>query len=763
MKVSKLQSVMALVLTLLIITINIFYTHSSKKLFLSQAEYFVHQAAVDKSVQLDFANNYGLNNLQLFASFCSSKMTEKDLKNPQELVSQFSNNNPFDFIEYIRWDGLNYMSSYPQAAAFDASDRPYYINGMKGISGIWANFKPKASREPLLNFYTPLYYKNEIAGVLLGSLAAQSSVSKTLESTFFDQKLICLLCNEDFTIVSSSTDKNGLVPGLSLKEYSDSNLINTLIKHAENKDYTNFSFCESNREGIASISNIKSSNWKIIVIALPDNLKAGLYKINFRMNLSFILVIMILLTFSFIGSWIHQRNSRKAQEKQNQIINSLGVKQMEQQKRMEAMLDSQSSQISILESIAGIYLTTHLIDLKTDTVIEFNTSREVRQYVNNNCDASKQMKAVINSVVDKKYIEEMLAFTNLETIAKRLKNKKTISKEFLGLFNGWVRASFIPVQNDDEGIPVKVLFVTQVIDEQKRKEERLITSANRDELTGLLNRHAYEKDLLELKEMPYKKSFIYASYDVNGLKIVNDKLGHQAGDELICGAADCLLKAIKPNGNIYRTGGDEFQAIIFENTDRFDLIINKLNELMDEWTGNLVDEIHLSAGYVSSAENPDLPITEIIKLADQRMYKAKSHYYNKKGIDRRGQQVAFELLSNQYLLILKVDLEKDKYTIIRASDETQKENMIKTLGVSFSKCLETFADNGELHKSDKETFLKKTNPVYLKKHFDSGKTNLTFGYKRKIGGRFHPVSMEIIASKDYSKENQTVFLYIKEV
>lgn len=763
MKLSKIQGIMTAVLILLIAAVNIFYTRSSKKVFLGQAEYFVQQTAIDKAKQLDFATNYGLNNIQLFASFCSSKMTEKDLKNPQDLVLEFSNNNPFDYIEYVRWDGLNYMSSFPGTAAFDASQRPYYINGMKGISGVWANFKPKGSRETLLNFYTPLYYKNQIAGVLLGSLGAESTVTKNLETTFFGQKFICLLCDDNYNIVATSDSEHGLAPGLCLKDYQESNLINSLIKHAENKDYTSFSYRENNQEGISSIANIKSSNWKVIIIALPKTLKAGIYKINFRMNVSFALIVFILMSFSFIRLTMHQRKSRKTQEKQKQIITSLGEKQLEQQKRMEAILDSQSAQISILESIAGIYLTSHLIDLKNDTVIEFNTSREVRQYVNKNSDASKQMTAVINGVVNKKFTEEMLAFTNLETIAKRLKNKKTISKEYIGIYNGWIRASFITASTDDEGFPVKVLFVTQVIDEQKRKEERLITSANRDELTGLLNRHAYEKDLLELKEMPYKKSFIYASYDVNGLKVVNDKLGHQAGDELICGAADCLLKAIKPNGNVYRTGGDEFQAIIYENTDRFDQIINKLNELMDEWTGNLVDEIHLSAGYVSSSENPDLPINEIIKLADQRMYKAKSVYYNKKGIDRRGQQVAFELLSNQYMLILKADLDNDKYSIIRASDELQKEDMIKTLNENLSTCLENFAGSSEIHKADKETFLKKTNCAYLKKYFNSNKKILSFQYKRKIGDKYSPVNMEIIASKDYSNDNKTVFFYVKQI
>ncbi|MBR5705734.1 MAG: diguanylate cyclase, partial [Deltaproteobacteria bacterium] len=51
------------------------------------------------------------------------------------------------------------------------------------------------------------------------------------------------------------------------------------------------------------------------------------------------------------------------------------------------------------------------------------------------------------------------------------------------------------------------------------------------------------------------------SIDVNGLKTVNDSLGHDAGDELIRGAADCISAAFGQTGKCYRTGGDEFVVL----------------------------------------------------------------------------------------------------------------------------------------------------------------------------------------------------------
>lgn len=66
--------------------------------------------------------------------------------------------------------------------------------------------------------------------------------------------------------------------------------------------------------------------------------------------------------------------------------------------------------------------------------------------------------------------------------------------------------------------------------------------------------------------------FVYASIDVNGLKIVNDEIGHAAGDELIKGAAKCMKEVIGSYGKVYRTGGDEFVSIFFASKEQLETI-----------------------------------------------------------------------------------------------------------------------------------------------------------------------------------------------
>jgi diguanylate cyclase (GGDEF)-like protein/putative nucleotidyltransferase with HDIG domain len=99
---------------------------------------------------------------------------------------------------------------------------------------------------------------------------------------------------------------------------------------------------------------------------------------------------------------------------------------------------------------------------------------------------------------------------------------------------------------------------------EEREIQRLLHAALSDSLTGLANHRAFQDDLAEVIEQRNRAGtpFSLLAFDLDGLKQVNDAEGHQAGDLYIRTVASCIRDVIGDRGTVYRTGGDEFMAIL---------------------------------------------------------------------------------------------------------------------------------------------------------------------------------------------------------
>ena len=169
------------------------------------------------------------------------------------------------------------------------------------------------------------------------------------------------------------------------------------------------------------------------------------------------------------------------------------------------------------------------------------------------------------------------------------------------------------------------------------KLEHVTKVAYHDQLTDLENRHAYSECLDELRENQkngtISDKLTIILLDINGLKKANDSLGHTAGDELITGAAKCIREILAVNCRTFRTGGDEF-VVIGEMTEaEYNKRARKLEEVTSSWDGLLIDNISLSKGMVTRSEFPECTISQLLEIADKRMYEDKQSYYTSMLLD----------------------------------------------------------------------------------------------------------------------------------
>ncbi|MBO4331083.1 MAG: GGDEF domain-containing protein [Oscillospiraceae bacterium] len=300
----------------------------------------------------------------------------------------------------------------------------------------------------------------------------------------------------------------------------------------------------------------------------------------------------------------------------------------------EAQVQEQTMrrQLEILDSMAEIYDYVNLIDFtaSTETSLREETLRTLT--IEKSQDHT-HMTQTLRDQIAEDMAEDFWRFTDITTVPLRLINRKSISGEFINRRTGWFRAQYIRVEGAFDRRPDVVIYTIQNIDADKRREEQLIRISRTDELTRMFNRHSYEEDVAAIRENGVEDDLVLISVDVNGLKAVNDSLGHAAGDELIKGAALCLFSALGSCGRVYRTGGDEFMAIL--HTRDCGPLLKELRDITSGWKGAAVDSLSLSVGVASSADEPNAKIEELEKLADSRMYEDKKRHYERSGQERR--------------------------------------------------------------------------------------------------------------------------------
>jgi two-component system cell cycle response regulator len=188
---------------------------------------------------------------------------------------------------------------------------------------------------------------------------------------------------------------------------------------------------------------------------------------------------------------------------------------------------------------------------------------------------------------------------------------------------------YIPKPPLKEEILIKVfnyLTKKKVLDRLKEKIRELESLYIKDPLTGLYNRNVIEDFLLKeferAKRHNYDIGFIMA--DLDKFKEINDKFGHLTGDKVIKTFAQIILNNIRKTDYGIRYGGEEF-LIVCPHMD-YQQVIRKAEEMRKELEEANVDGIKITAsfGVTSLGLHPDKSLEELIDIADQALYNAKS-------------------------------------------------------------------------------------------------------------------------------------------
>jgi diguanylate cyclase (GGDEF)-like protein len=184
----------------------------------------------------------------------------------------------------------------------------------------------------------------------------------------------------------------------------------------------------------------------------------------------------------------------------------------------------------------------------------------------------------------------------------------------------WLRMICEPVGDD-----IAMTFID--VTDGKAKQRHMESIAWSDPLTGVLNRRGFERDAARrLTDSADDATGALLFIDLNDFKKINDRCGHEVGDQLLTIAAERLRKSLRSCDIIGRPGGDEFVALVPDvSADVADKLAKRLTGALEE-TYMIGSESLMCAASIGLALYPKNAntLTGLLREADQAMYRAKA-------------------------------------------------------------------------------------------------------------------------------------------
>lgn len=604
-------------------------------------------------------------------SFKQEESCYNRLENASNAIIQSIQNRMQDDLNYLRLIGKDFsnedhlptyeeyssrLSTFEDVSLFERVDLLMQNNTMytmhKDVQPIQSNdfltlnadaeYMDQVHTDPLtnkksVNYYVPIQQNDSVVAYLVGVIQCD-----TLDEQFYTQ----IYSGKTQNLIIDTTDGQVVMNNQDILDY-DTFSTNGCKLLSPKKDVIKqihalkSGVVKFEKDGIKKYlcyKPIEVFNWELIVIVDEDVAFAS--ALTLKKNYMLMVICEVVILLLYCGFYIAK--VRKISNKSNEFEKDLNVSHTLIQcvRKLSNSRNQKGAIDDILKTICEFYQAERCYVLDLD--FENKQTNTIYEYGNRNDDVhidNMVRLCLENMDLVKRFFENQKSYY-IEDVTSEISKTSPIYSSFISqkihsiilvpfVDNHQIEGVFAvdnPKQNyyQKDFLESLCFFIETAMTREKEKKH-LQNLSYVDSLTYAQNRNHFNEYLK--KNRCKELHFVGVIYlDLNGLKEINDKMGHLAGDTLIISASYVLQEIFADNS--YRIGGDEFVVIeqdVLESEfySKYEMLLKRMKEL----------EISVATGYIWKERC--LNLSEILQAADQKMYEDKKRYYSIAQKDQR--------------------------------------------------------------------------------------------------------------------------------
>lgn len=593
------------------------------------------------------------------------------LENASNAIIQSIQNRMQDDLNYLRLIGKDFsnedhlptyeeyssrLSTFEDVSLFERVDLLMQNNTMytmhKDVQPIQSNdfltlnadteYMDLVHTDPLtnkksVNYYVPIQQNDSVVAYLVGVIQCD-----TLDEKFYTQ----IYSGKTQNLIIDTTDGQVVMNNQDILDY-DTFSTNGCKLLSPKKDVIKqihalksgvVKFEQDGKKKYLSYKPIQVYNWELIVIVDEDVAFAS--ALTLKKNYMLMVICEVVILLLYCGFYITK--VRRISKKSNEFEKDLNVSHTLIQcvRKLSNGTNQKNAIDDILKIICEFYQAERCYVLDLD--FEHKQANGIYEYGNRHDDIhiDKMVRLCLEHMdLVNQFFERQKSYY-IEDVTQEIPSTSPIYSSFISqkiqsiivvpFVDGQQIKGVFAVDNPKQNYYQKdflesLCFFIETAMTREKEKKHLQNLSYVDSLTYAQNRNHFNEYLK--KNRCKELHFVGVIYlDLNGLKEINDKMGHLAGDTLIISASYVLQEIFADNS--YRIGGDEFVVIEqdvleLEFYSKYEMLLKRMKEL----------EISVATGYIWKERC--LNLSEILQEADQKMYEDKKRYYSIAQNDRR--------------------------------------------------------------------------------------------------------------------------------